>query len=89
MRQKGTKCSLLLHSTTQFQPGSASDGRVLTGVDGAVRVDGGQDAGQRAGGFLLNLVTGQQFELLRRDWREAIKLEGEVDAVGPVGGNSR
>lgn len=66
-----------------------SSSGVLTRVDGAVCADGGQDAGQRAGRFLLNLVTGQQFELLRRDWREAIKLEGEVDTGGPVGGNSR
>lgn len=69
--------------------GSTNSSRVLTRVDGAVCVDGGQDAGQRAGGFLLNLVTGQQFKLLWRDWREAIKLEGEVDVVGPVEGNRR
>lgn len=63
-------------------------GKILTWVDGAVFVDGGQDAGKRTAGFLLNLVTGQQFKLLWSDCWKAIKLEGEVDVVGPVGRNA-
>lgn len=37
---------------------------ILTRVDSAVVVDGGQDTGKWIARFVLNLVTGQQFELL-------------------------
>lgn len=61
----------------------------LTGVHGAVSVDGGQDSGKWTRSFLLDLVAGQQFELLRRDWWKAVELEGEVDVFGPIGAADR
>lgn len=64
-------------------------GRILTSVDSAVFVDRGQHTGKWIANFLLNLVTGQQFELLRCDRWKAIELEGEVDVVGPIGTDTR
>lgn len=64
---------------------TANEGaQILTGVHGAVSVDGGQDAGKWIRTSELDRVPGQEFELLRCDWRESIKLEGEVNVVGPV-----
>lgn len=63
--------------------------RILTSVDSAVVVDRGQHTGKWIANFLLNLVTGQQFELLRCDRWKAIELEGEVDVVGPIGTDTR
>lgn len=68
---------------------TASQQWVLTWVDGAIFAGGGEDTGKRIAGLVLNPVTGQQFELLRCDWREAIELEGEVDVAGPIGPGTR
>lgn len=62
---------------------------ILTRADSAVFVDGGQDTGKWNASFLSDLVTGQQFELLRCDGRKAIELEGEVDVVRPIRTDTR